>query len=112
MKDGLLSNYKISLMMSPATHKTKIIYVMKIPFPLNCVPLSPSISVHLWMLRPACQSLSLPLLSLVERRNQGCSEAPVTETLVHIYAREVTEAGRKWLPPQILQAPAPSHCQR
>lgn len=62
--------------------------MIKIPFPLNCVPVSPSMSVHLWMLVPACRSLS-PCLSLVERRNQGCSEAPGTKTLVHGHAREV-----------------------
>lgn len=62
---------------------------MKIPFPLSCVPVSPSTSVHRWMPVPACRSLSPPCLSLVKRRNQGCSEAPGTKTLVRGHAREV-----------------------
>lgn len=65
------------------------LYVMKIPFPLSCVPVSPSTSIHRWMPVPASRSLSPPCLSLVERRNQGCSEAPGTKTLVHGHAREV-----------------------
>lgn len=73
----------------------------------NGVPVSPSNSVHLWMLTCLVLTSFVPCL---EKPRVLCGL--VTETLVPIYNREVMEVGRDCLLPHILQAPVPPQYQR
>lgn len=89
---------KSVLMISPATHKTKIMCT-KIPVLQNHMHGSPSTSVRVWTLRPGCPLLvsSLPTLGLREKPRR--SEAPITESFVvkgsalSICTSEVMETG-------------------
>lgn len=92
MKDVLSSDYKISLMKNPATYKTKIINENSLSLKLcTCQPFSfsPPVDAEACLTVLVCAS---PVQCLEEKPR--CSDAPVTETLVHI-CTQGSQGGRE-----------------